>query len=231
MENTKIISICGMERGDLAAIIANMLEAKKLRILVIDNSCCHDLFLSLHRALEERNHFECDRVLYMRNKICRGDRLEEFEKFDVVIINHGLNVYFEMMDLSDLIVLQTSYEPNCHTMIKDYIDIDYLNNVDREKFFVVYRDKPSGKVDEQYVLKAIGLNRVENELQVFFDEAVYNAYVNMLYNGANTAKVPYGDMRTVTNALITELVGHGGKKLRGKKTKNTQAAENDEDDD
>lgn len=207
MENTRIVSIIGMERCDLAAYLANVLESKKLRVLCIDNSCSHDLFLSLKRVNEQRDYVECDRVVYMRNKTCSENETGAFEKFDVVIIYHGLNIDYDLTDMSDVVVLMTSYEPPCMQYIIENIDMNYLNEIDKEKLFVMYRDKVSGKVDEKFILKSLGLSGVENELIIYFDEGIYNAYINMLYNGANTAKNMYGDMKAAVHTLRTAIAG------------------------
>ena len=189
MEDTKMISVVGKEIGDLAYFLCKTMEEKKFRVLCIDNSCSHDLFSALKKADEEADYVEHGQTVYMRNKTIDEEYgTGAFEKFDVVIVNHGLNIDYELVDMSDFTILQTDYVPANIAYINDYIDTGYLNQLDKEKFAVVFRDRPSAKVTELYVLKQLGIDGLELEFVVNYDEANYNAYINFCYNGIQAVK-------------------------------------------
>ena len=64
MENTKIISLIGKEEyGDFPYFLSKVLEEKKYRTLVIDNSCSHDIFLSLRRIDKDVDYVEISAIL------------------------------------------------------------------------------------------------------------------------------------------------------------------------
>lgn len=218
MENTKIVSIVGQEKGDLPYFLTRVLEEKKCRILVIDNSCDHDLFLSLRRADEEADYVEHGRTVYMRNKTVTQEEAGALKKFDVVILYHGLNPDYELLDLSDSLVLQTDYLPVTLQYINDYINMEYVNAFPKEHTFVVFRDKSSVKVSEEYIMKVLGLTQIENEATIYYDEGNYNAYVNFCYNGTQELKGISSEMRAALNMLRIELLGDE-KKNRQKKEK------------
>ena len=218
MENTKIVSIIGQERGDFPYFLTRVLEEKKCRILVIDNSCNHDLFLSLRRADEEADYVEHGRTVYMRNKSVNPEDAGAFQKFDVVILYHGLNADYELLNMSDSLVLQTDYLPTTLQYINDYIDMEYVNAFSKEHLYVVFRDKCSVKVSEEFVLKVLGLTQIENEATIYYDEDNYNAYVNFCYNGTQGLKGISSEMRATLNMIRVELLGDE-KKNRQKKEK------------
>lgn len=218
MENTKIVSIIGQEKGDFPYFLTRSLEEKKCRILVIDNSCDHGLFLSLRRADNEADYVEHGSTVYMRNKSVNPENAGAFQKFDVVILYHGLNPDYELLDMSDSLVLQTDYLPVTLQYVNDYINMEYVNAFPKEHTFVVFRDKASVKVSEDYILKVLGLTQIENEATIYYDEGNYNAYINFCYNGTQELKGISSEMRAALNMLKIELLGDE-KKNRQRKEK------------
>lgn len=226
MEKTKIVSIIGKEKGDFPYFLTRALEEKKCRILVIDNSCDHDLFLSLHRADEKADYVEHGRTVYMRNKCVNPDEAGAFKKFDVVIIYHGLNPDYDLIDMSDSMVIQTDYLPVTLQYINDCIEMEYINLFPKEHTFVIFRDKSSVKVSEQYILKILGLTQIENEATIYYDEGNYNAYVNFCYNGKQELKGISSEMRAALNMIRVELLGEDKKLLKRKEKVEKKGSEN-----
>ena len=217
MENTKIVSFIGFERSDLPYFLSIMLKNKKYRTLVIDNSCTHDLFLSLKRPDEETDHVEFDRNVYMRNKTVDVDNLESFDKFDVVIMYHGYNIEEDILQISDLTVLSLNYELSTMQYLKDYIDLEMVQSIPKEKLYVVYRDKVSTKIAEQYLMKQLGLSGIEQEYVIYYDEGNYNAYINFCYNGVQSVKGITTELKAAINAIMVALIGNDKKKRKRNK--------------
>ena len=215
MENVKIISFLGMERCDLVYFLAKSFEDKKYRTLVIDNSCSHDLFLSLKRENENTDYVEHGRSVYMRNKYVDPENAGAFEKFDVVVIYHGLNVNYDLLEMSDKVVLMTDYLPVTHRNIIDYIDMEYVNTISKEKLYFVLRDKPSFKISEQYILRILGITGIDYEAVIDYDEGNYNAYINYCYNGSQSFKGLSSDMRMLLKNLM-EFLFQNEKRRKGK---------------
>lgn len=217
MENTKVVSVIGYERADLPFFLSLALKEKRLRVLVIDNSCSHDLYTSLKRPDEITDHVEFDRAIYMRNKTIDLTDTSAFEKFDVVIIYHGMNVDYELLSISNITVLMTNYEPVQVTNITEYIDMDIIDSIPKEYLYVVYRDRVGGKISEQYILKKLGLKEIEQEMVIYHDESDYEAYINFCYNGSHSMKGISSEFKNTINALRAACIGEELKNKNKKK--------------
>lgn len=214
MENTRIVSFLGMERGDFPFYLSLELESKKYRTLTIDNSCNHDLFLSLKRSDDEVDYLEHGRNVYMRNRTIEGDDTGAFSKFDVVIIFHGYNVDYKLLEMSDCVFLMMDYFPSTTRCIDEVINIPYLNEIPREKFFVLFRDKLGNKVTEKYLLRSLCLTGVENEIVCNMEEADQNAYQNFCYNGFQKTKYLSSEMKAALTLVRVAVVGTDRKKKK-----------------
>lgn len=216
MKSTKMISIVGAERGDYPYFLARMFEEKKFRILVIDNSCSHDLFLALNNADEDSDYVERGRTVFMRNKTVARDDTGALEKFDIVIVFHGLHVDYDLIDLSDKVVCLTDYLPTTVRYIVDNIDMEYIDEFNKESFYLVFLDKPSGKVSEQVIRHSLSLNGVENEAVIYTDEGNQNAYINLCYNGAQSLKGLSGEYRNSLKEIRAAILGETKKRKKEK---------------
>ena len=219
METTKVISFLGMERCDMIVYLINAMQSKKARTLVFDNSISQDLFGSLKRADEASDYMECGRTTYMRNKCVNYEHPEVFEKFDVVIIYHGLNANLDLLDLSDYVIFQTDYIPATCNLIQSYLDMSIVESIEKEKFAMVYRDKGSSKISEQLIKKLYGLTGVEQEYVIYFDEGNFNAYLNFCWNGIQKNVGLSAEMRNVIGDLKKRMVGEDKKKVEKEKSK------------
>lgn len=214
METTKIISFIGMERCDVVNYLTNALKTKKIRTLVIDNSFSHDLFLSLNRADEEADYLEQGRIIFMRNKCVTKEDTGAFEKFDVVVLYHGLNVNYEMLSLSDYMVFQMDYLPQNLRQLSTMLDLNEIGSFPAEKTVYLHRDKGSAKVSEAQICKFLNLPVPEQESIIYFDEGNQNAYINFLWNGSQETKGVSNEIKTLITSLQTWLIGSEKKKKK-----------------
>lgn len=215
MESTKLISFVGMERCDVIVYLANMFRTKRIRALLIDNSCDQDLFGSLNRADYKLDYLEQGRIVYMRNKCVEPDDLGAFEKFDVVVVYHGLNVNYDMVNISDYVVLQTDYFPANIRTIMNCMELDRVLSLPLENIMYVYRDKGSTKVSEAQIKKMMDIPTVDNEQILFYDEGNFNAYLNYCWNGSQETKGVSSEMKMLVSTLQSWLVGSDKKKKKG----------------
>lgn len=216
MEFTKIISFIGMERCDLIVYLVNVLKTKSIRTLVIDNSCNQDLFGALRRPDSVTDYLENGRVVFMRNKCVEVNNTGAFEKFDVVIIYHGLNVNYNMLAMSNYLVLQTDYIPVHLQEIREMVDLTAFDRFPKENSMIIYRDKGSGKISEAVIRKELEIENAENEEIIFYDEGNFNNYLNFCWNGSQETKGVTGEVKNAINFLKVWLIGVD-KKKRGEK--------------
>lgn len=215
MKTTKLLSVIGLENGGFPYFLTRCFEEKKYRILAVDNSVSHDLFLALHNADEESDYVERGRTVFMRNKTVDPEKMGAFEKFDIVIIYHGLNPDYDLIDLSDLVVVLTDYRPTTIRAIKDVVDTNYLNlTVEMDNVHLIFMDKPNSKVSEQYIKTMLGLDRVWNEYEIYIDEGNHSAYINLCYNGAQSLKGLSPEYKKILKEIRGAVLGDTRKKKK-----------------
>lgn len=211
MSKTKIFSFIGMERCDIPVYLSNLLTEKKVRVLVIDNSLSHDLFSSLKKAEEKTSYVENGRIVYMKNKAYSPTA---FEKFDSVIVYHGFNMDKELVEMSDKLIIAIDYFKSTMELFNDYIDVNWINEVvENEKKILVYRDKLNTKVSEIYILREMGLSRIDEEYIISFDETDLALYQNFIYNGKQSPKGISGELKTFLSMLNDDMYGKKRKKM------------------
>ena len=209
MENIKIYSFVGLEHEEIPYYIAQALADKNKNVLVIDNSMKHTLFLSLDRLDESSDSVEAGKIIFLRNKAFTDDSAF-LEKFDCVIVYHGMNPDFEMMDLSDRNVLVLNYLTADLRDIKKYVPLEEVSEY--ENLSHLYKDKPSGKVSEAYIRKYLEIPAVEDETSISFDENDLAMRVNFEYNGIQPVKGLSSETRSYINTFVEEVTGKKKKK-------------------
>lgn len=221
MKNTRLISVVGLERGDFPYFLSRIFEEKRFRILVIDNSCSHDLFLALQSECKS-DYVERGRTVFMRDKTVSPEDAGALKKFDIVIIYHGYHPDYDLIDMSHKLVCITDYLPGTIRNIGGNIDMEYINSFNKENFYLVYLDKPSEKVSEQVIRRELALSDVENESFVYYDEGCYNAYISLCYNGTHSLKGLSGEYRNALKAIYAAIAGE---EKRNKKNREKGAEE------
>lgn len=209
MENIKIYSFLGLEHEEIPYYIAQALADKNKNVLVIDNSMKHSLFLSLNRLDESSDSVEAGKIIFLRNKAFTEESAF-LEKFDCIIVYHGMNPDFEMMDISDKNILVMNYLTADLRDIKKYVSLEDV--VEYENLAHLYKDKPSGKVSEAYVRKFLEIPPVEDETTITFDENDLAMRVNFEYNGLQPVKGLSPETRAFVNSFVDEVTGKKKKK-------------------
>jgi len=212
MKSYKMISFIGLEQSDIPYYLACELEQKKLRVLVVDNSFSHDLFKSIKKAETNTDYQECGRIVYIQNVAYSNDF---FEKFDVVIIYHGYNVDEKLLETSDKIVVYTNYFKDTAEMFFNYIDVDWINeNIPAERTIMLFRDKLSNKIAEEYIQHRIGITEISEEYVISFDEGNLINYFNFTYNGKQKRSGISGEMKSFIDVLKNFVLGKKNKKSK-----------------
>lgn len=208
MEKTKIISICGKEYGDLPYFLSLKIGKEKKRIICFDNSISHDLFMAFDRVDEDDDYVERGTTVYMRNKTVKPEDYDAiFGKFDVVIFYHGLNPNYDFLDISDRVIVQTDYIPVHIQSITDLIQMEYLNELPKDKISIIYRDKTGSKISEDIISQMLGLTDIESEYVIPFSEQDYTVIQNFYYNGYQKPETLSKEYNSLIEAITGELLG------------------------
>lgn len=214
MENTKLISIIGREYGDLPYFLSVKCEKEKKRVLCIDNSYKHDLFESLDRPDDEVDHVERGTTVFMRNKTVDVAVIEDvFGKFDVVICYFGINPDYEIIEVSDRVLLQTDYDPFHIERTQKYIDLSIIQDFcnvgeENENFEILFRDKANPKIGEDIIAAMHNIKEPERELILNYNERDYSAVINFYYNGSQNTEGLSKEYNNVLDFLLHDLLGN-----------------------
>ena len=214
MENTKIFSFIGLEHEEIPYYIAQELADKRKNVLVIDNSIRHNLFLSLNRLNENDDSVEAGKMIFLRNK---GFSESNFEKFDAVIVYHGLNPDEELIEESDRNIFVMDYFTSDLRELKKYVDFAYIREIPHLEY--LFKDRPSGKISEKYIKNWLGLDDVEEEVIISLDENDVAMKVNFEYNGIQPVKGLSSEVRGYINEFLDNVIVSQKKKKKEEKNK------------
>lgn len=212
MENTRIFSFVGLEHEEIPYYIAQELSDKGRNVLVIDNSIRHNLFLSLNRLDEDADYVEAGKVIYLRNKKFSQNN---FAKFDAVIIFHGMNLDKELLDESDRIILVMDYLASDIRELEKNVDFSLIRG--RENVEYLFKDRASGKISEKYIKNILGMDEVEDETSITFDENDYAMKVAFQYNGIQQVKGLSVETRQYINNFLDDVIGNQKKRKKEEK--------------
>lgn len=212
MENTKIFSFIGLEHEEIPYYIAQELADKRKNVLIIDNSIRHNLFLSLNRLNEDDDSVEAGKMIFLRNK---GFSENNFEKFDAVVVYHGMNPDEELIQESNRNIFVMDYFTADLREIKKYVDIPYIREIPNLEY--LFKDKPSGKVSEKFIKNWLGLDDVDEEAIISLDENDVAMKVNFQYNGIQPVKGLSSELRGYINEFLDNVINSQKKKKKDDK--------------
>ncbi len=214
MENTKIFSFIGLEREDIPYYIAEAIADKNRNVLVIDNSTEHSLFQSLKRIDKNADSVEEGRIIFLRNRLFSENN---FEKFDVAIIYHGININEELLDESDRIIFMSDYMPMHQRKINEFVDVEGIYETYMDKFYLLFVDKTGGKVSERAVKKVFGIEDIDEETIISADETDYGLRINFQYNGAQSSSGASSELKAYINSFVKLIVDDEKRKKKEEK--------------
>lgn len=212
-KNVTLITFLGMERCDVVYYSAAVFASAGKEVLVVDNSHSHDFFKSIPKP-------EREAYAKVGNITCVADRklsYDFFYEFDVVICYNGRSKgadATEIMNKSDIIYVQTCYSPymcqDITQLLSDDIEGDYE---------IIYRDKPSSKVNEKVIIDELGFipEAVKEQYILSYDLKDYSCYINFLRNGHQKLSPLSGDFKaflfTLYDEFMTDIDKKEAKKL------------------
>lgn len=196
----KLYSFLGEEREDIVYYIAQSLSNLNKTTLVVDNSQSQSLFKSI-RKTEDAISVELGNTLILSRKKYSANN---YEKFDTVLVLHGLNPDQEIIDASDKTFLMLTYLPSSLNALADEMDFSLFNQIEVEKKAILYLDKPSGKVAEEYLKKILGIDPVEDETTIGLNEVDISMRHYLQYNGASQIRGLSAEMRDFIKRFSAE---------------------------
>lgn len=194
----KVISICGVERGDFSYYIAALLAKAGNAILVIDNSFINDVFNSVNENGEEDNVVLRQNISYMKN--VKYDR-EYDDIYDYVVIWHGMNIQQTILLQSDVLYVLPDYTPSCLTQINKLIEDKSLITA------ICMRDAVENtKISDVTALKIMDVDSSKLRYVIAYDNKDYENYLAFLYNGRQTFSNLTPNYGTCLKALVAEVL-------------------------
>lgn len=200
--NTVLVSFVGMERCDILLYVAKILTAEKKEILIIDNSCSKDLFLSVTHD-PESSMTDYRGITIGKDIACSP---ELFINYEYVLIYHGFNVDDRMLGLSDKVYVFTNYE---RSMSERLAKLLHSLPEGQGNVSIVYRDKISHKVPEKLVLKDLGISyaAIKEQYSLPFDKKDYSLYLFLTHNGSQSLKNASNAYVTILFSIVADILG------------------------
>lgn len=209
---TRIISIAGQERCDIAFYLSALYKALKKHTLVIDNSYSKDLFEAI-RQKNENNVAERGFAIYTKDIDYSA---EAFENFDVVIFYEGFNPCANNILNSQTVFIITDYAESSIRQIREAFEKEgLLNRMILEKnktvFYYVLRDKISKKIRDK-VAFSLFCNETGSEAEHFklvgaipFSVSDYYRYIDFTHNKNQTVRGISDGMKEALEFILEEL--------------------------
>lgn len=176
-----IVSVIGLERADLIFYLAKILEKRHTEegfrnVLLIDNSDSKDLFGPVSNYNVDAEEITTGRITFIKDNIFDE---ELFEHFSFVIIYQGMDIDKEILDKSDVVILQTDYNIINHQMIKEK-----LNGYDGQ-LQIIYRDWMTKKIKESSIEKDLNISVEQVEMRGVIKANLTDneLYLNFIHNG------------------------------------------------
>lgn len=201
-----IVTYTGKERCDILYFLIQIGKRMGKKILAVDNSYTHDLFL-LFQKDDGEEIYQLDNLTICKD--CKPDR--KVRDYDIVFIYEGLLARYE--GERDKIILAPSCEKAEMEMVisgfKGNIEIkeDSLDNV-----YIVARDQVNRKFTSRTIAKMYGL-KAENCFDMSFDEKDYSMYISLTHNGyTNFMLSP--QMYDLIESMAADLYGIDARTLK-----------------
>ncbi len=200
-KNTYILSIIGVEKGDFAYYLASILNSMGKSVMVIDNSYMSDLYDCLKRPddTDDSEVVQQGDVTFLKK---RDISPKVSEKYDFVIVNHGMQIYGHIMKLSDYITIVSNFEPRYKKNI-----INRLKGLEATADLVL-RDKLNGKISEEKILNDFSSNTSINVEDVYsfpYEEKDASLGQALAVNGHQKYTALSKEYRRVLSKIISKL--------------------------
>lgn len=194
-KSTQIISVMGLPQCDVVYYLARALNAIKKTVLVVDKSRNHAMFKSIQKPEGE--------LMVQTGNIYYVDNMKLSEKFmsayDFVIIYHGMDIRDELNAMSDYRYVVTDYSP----ITTEKLQSEISRQEDTLKYYVIYRNKVSNKIQEKMILQEIGIpeKNVKESYLLSLNETDEMCYQILLRNGSVKPKVTSLEMKDMITAI------------------------------
>lgn len=198
---SKVVSLCGVERGDFVYYVAALLSMSGKAVLVIDNSYSNDIYGSVSDfdATSEKDYIIKQNITYIKNVSYNSD-VEEI--YDYILIWHGMNVQESELMQSEEIYLMPDYTPMTLLALKDKI-------TDRENLkAVLMRDSVlSNKITEKSVAEYLEIPDQKIIGIMVYDAKDYENYLAFLYNGKQKFTSLTPNYNDCIKYVVKEILG------------------------
>ena len=204
MEKTKVISFIGLEREDIPYYLMKGLTEKGKNVLMVDNTTELKLYNCMPKLDENTESVERDHMILITNRKFSDDC---YEKFDVVIVMHGLEPDEEILEHSDMVVFVTSFMYTDLLKLQRHMDAaEVLAKAPKKsRISYLYIDKASGKISVNTIRKMLGLAQVPDEYTIPVNENDVAMRHNLQYNGDQGLKGLSSEMRYFVKMMIVEM--------------------------
>lgn len=174
----KVVSFCGIERGEFVYYMAALLSKEGKAVLVVDNSFSNDIYDAVGDYDQKQDFVVKQNITYVKNANYNRDN---DGIYDFALIWHGMNIDEDELMQSDAVFLLPNYTPACLKALNQSIK-------NKEMITAVFlRDSiESNKITEKSVAEFLEIPLEKIAGYMVFDARDYENYLAFLYNGRQT---------------------------------------------
>lgn len=198
-----IVSVIGLERADLIFYLAKILEKRHStegfrNVLLIDNSDSKDLFCPIC-GYSDSDQMTIGRITFIKDNVFDE---ELFENYSYVIFYHGMDIDVDILNKSNIVILQTDYNVNHYRHINGALE-GYDGQLQ-----IIYRDWMTKKIKERTVEHEMGIpfEKVEMRGVIKMNNHDNELYLNLMHNGNQRFKNEVSDLFMESLHYLTEKI-------------------------
>jgi hypothetical protein len=199
-EKTRILSFAGVSHADIVYYMAKLAAVGREQVLCIDNSERLDLIRSIHKADGEESA-QVGNILYLAD---RAWEEETYQKFDAVVIYHGMEIDREIWENS------TERYFMVDTDRFDLLDArEALEAFHDQKLTLLVVDAFFEKIQEKDLPELLKLpeEMVEEIVPLQFEPDDLAALQSFQFNGIQKVKDTTGSMQDFLMTLYFRIYG------------------------
>ncbi len=203
MNNAKLVSFFGDEREDIPYYLAKSFAEKGKKVLIVDNTLEQQLYNCMRKEEADGESIERQNMAVISHRLF-SDAC--YDKFDLVVVMHGLSPDKTILNHSHKVIFMTPFLKSEVERIAANVDVsEIMNGYGSRKKIYLYVDKASGKIPETYLKKFYSLKNTEDEFTIPANENDMGLRLSLQYNGEQQVKGCSSEIRDFIKTVTMEL--------------------------
>ncbi len=205
MKKENVISIVGVNHGDIAYYLSKLLGTCNEPVLCLDMSRYGEIFNTI-KKLEGANEVYVKNLTYAYNTkyVEKG----VYDKFRYIVIYHGHDIDAEWFNNSGHKIIISDFDKYHIARLKEE-----LEKVEKKELYLALTDHYSKKVSVDKLIQLLGIEKEEilDSFEIPYEFEDKATFISWMHNGAQKISGLTKDMRAELKNIYFTVVGKEGK--------------------